>query len=124
VIFSLQIDVRALAGVPKRRNKQHQRKGGVAFLYRDASNLKVEQHRITDGANVSLHQAVSWTIKSPLMACPILITSVYVSPSEGDIEKFFQTLTQQNHYPADNIHIYAGDFNAHVADEIETHIIM
>jgi len=32
-------------------------------------------------------------------------------------------LTQQDHYPAEDVHIYAGNFNAHVADdEIETHI--
>jgi len=41
-------NIRAVAGVPKRRGKQHQHRGGVAILYRDASNLKVEQHRITD----------------------------------------------------------------------------
>jgi len=84
----------AVAGVPKRRGNQHQHRGGVAILYRDASNLKVEQHRITDGANGSSHQAVSWTIKSPLIARPINITGVYVSPSEGKIEDFFHTLTQ------------------------------
>jgi len=67
--------------------------GGVAILYRDASNLKVGQHRITDGTNGSSHQAVSWTIKSPLVARPIHITGVYVSPSGGEIEKFFHTLT-------------------------------
>ena len=117
-------NIRAVAGVTKRRGKQHQHRGGVAIWYRDASNLKVEQHRITDGANGSSHQAVSWTIKSPLIARPIHITGVYVSPSEGEIEEYFYTLTQQNHYVADNIHIYAGDFNAHVADETRTHITM
>jgi len=98
--------------------------GGVAILYWDASNLKVEQHRVTDGPNGSSHQAVSWMIKSPLIARPIHITGVYVSPSEGEIEEFFHTLTQQNHYPANDIHIYVGAFNAHVADETETHISM
>ena len=96
----------------------------MAILYRNASNLKVEQHRITDGANGSSHQAISWTIRSPLIARPIHITGVYVSPSEGEIEEFFHNLTQQNHYPADDMHIYAGDFNARVADETETHITM
>jgi len=57
------------------------------------------------------------------MARPIHITGVYVSPSEGEIGEFFHTVTQEDRYPADdNIHIYAGDFNAHVADEIESHI--
>ena len=96
----------------------------MTILYRDASNLKVGQHCITNGANESSHQAVSWTIKSPLIARPNHITSVYVSPSKGEIDVFFHTLTKQNHYPADDIHIYAGDFNAYVADEIETHVTM
>jgi len=122
------IDIRwkiwEVAGVPRQRRKKNQHSGGVAILYRDASNLKVEQHRITDEANGSSHQVISWTIKSPLIARPIHITGVYVSPSEGKIAKFLNTLTRQNHYHADDIHIYAGDFNAHVADEIETHITM
>jgi len=96
----------------------------VAILYQDASNLKVEQHRITDGANSSSHQAVSWTIELPLIARPIHITGVYVSPSQHEIEEYFHTLTRQNHYPANDIHIYAGDFNAHVANETEPHITM
>jgi len=108
--------------VPKRRGKQHQHRGGVQILYPDASNLKVEQYRITDGANGSSHQAVSWTIRSPLIARPIHITGVYVIPSEGEIEEFFHTLTRLHYVSAKDVHIYAGDFNAHVADEIETHI--
>jgi len=35
-------------------------------------------------------------IHSPLIADPIHITGVYVSPSEGEVEEFFQTLTQQD----------------------------
>jgi len=72
-------------------------------LYRDASNLKVKQHRITDGANGSSHQAVSWTIRLPLIARPLHIIGMYVSPSEGGIEEFFHTLTQQDHYSADPV---------------------
>jgi len=60
---------------------------------------KLEQHRITDGVNGSSHQAVAWTIRSPLIASTIHITGVYVSPSEGEVEEFFHTLTQQDHYP-------------------------
>jgi len=117
-------NIRAVAGVQKRRSKQHQHRGDVAILYRNASNLKIEQHRITDGSNGSSHQAVSWTIHSPLIADPIHITVVYVSPSEGEVEEFFHTLTQQDHYPDREIHVYAGDFNAHVAEEIEAHITL
>jgi len=117
-------NIRAVAGVPKRRSKQHQHRGGVAILYRNTSNLKIEQHRITDGSNGSSHQAVSWTIHSPLIADPIHITGVYVSPSEGEVEEFFHTLTQQDHYPDREIHVYAGDFNARVAEELEAHITL
>jgi len=92
-------NIRSVAGVLKRRSKQHQHRGGVAILYRNTSNLKIEQHRITDGLNGSSHQAVSWTIHSPLIVDPIHITGVYVRPSEGEVEESFHTLTQQDHYP-------------------------
>ena len=70
-------------------------------------------------ANGSSHQAVSWTIRSPGTASPIHcdITGVHVSPGAGEIEEFFHTLIQENHYPDNEVHIYAGDLNAHVADE-------
>jgi len=114
----------AVAGVPKRRGKQRQHRGGVAILYRDAANLKIEQRRITDGANGFLHQAVSWTIRSPLIASPIHNTGVYVSPSIREVEEIFHTVTPQDHYPAHEIYIYEGDFNAHVAEELEHHITL
>ena len=63
-------------------------------------------------------------IHSPLIADPIHITGVYVSPSEGEVEEFSQTLTQQDHYPDREIHVYADDFNAHVAEELEAHITL
>ena len=65
---------------------------------------------------------MSWTIRSPLIASPIHITGVYVSPTEGEVEEFFHMLTQKDHYPDREIHVYAGDFNAHVAEEPEHHI--
>jgi len=48
-------NIQAVAGVLKRRSKQHQHRGGVAILYRNASNLKIDQHSITDGSNGSSH---------------------------------------------------------------------
>jgi len=45
-----------------------------------------------------------------------------VSPSKGENEEFFHTLSQQDHLFTEDVHIYAGDFNAHVADETETHV--
>jgi len=74
--------------------------------------------------NGSSHQAVSWTIYSPLLVDPIHITGVYVSPSEGEVEEFFHTLTQQDRYPDREIHVYTGDFNAHVGEELEAHITL
>jgi len=47
---------------------------------------------------------------------------VYVSPIEGEVEEFFHMLTQRDHYPPNEIQVYAGDFNAHVAEELEQHI--
>jgi len=117
-------NIRAVAGVPKRRSKQHHHRGGVAILCHNTANLKIEQHHITDGANGSSHQAVSWTIRSPLIASPIHITGVFVSPSEGEVEEFFHTLTQQDHYSDREIHVYADDFNAHVSEELKHHITL
>jgi len=48
-------NLRAVEGVPKRRSKQHQHRGGLAILYRNTENLKIGQHRIIDGANRSSH---------------------------------------------------------------------
>ena len=59
-----------------------------------------------------------------VIADPIHITDVHVSPSEGEVEEFSHTLTQQDHYPDREIHVYAGDFNAHVAEELEAHITL
>jgi len=58
------------------------------------------------------------------LASPIHITGVYVSPSEGEVEEFFHTLTQQDHYHDREIHVYAADFNVHVAEELEHHITL
>ena len=43
------------------------------------------EYTVTDGSNGSWHQAVSWTIHSPLIAGPIHITGVYVIPSESEV---------------------------------------
>ena len=49
---------------------------------------------------------------------------MYVSPSEGEVEECFHTLTQQDHYYDRGSHVYAGDFKAHwrAAEEPEHHI--
>jgi len=42
----------------------------------------------------------------------------YFFPNEG----FFDTLTAHSNHPSHELHIYAGDFNAYTAEEIECHI--
>jgi len=78
-VIDSEWNIREVAGVPKRRGKQHQHRSGVAIPYREASKLKVEQHRIADGTNGSSHQAMSWTIRSPLIAASPQYRRVYES---------------------------------------------
>jgi len=114
--------IRAVAGVRKQRSKQHKHEGGVAILHQNAANLKIKQIHITDG-QIGPRTMLYLSIRSPLTASQILITCLYVSPSEGEVqvEEFFHTLTQQDHYPA---HEMAQFFIAHVAEELEHHITL
>jgi len=43
-------------------------------------------------------------------------------PSEGEVEDFFHTLIQQD--LPDEIHVYASDFDAHVAEELKQHMTL
>ena len=45
-----------------------------------------------------------------------------IFPNEGKLEEFFHTLTAHSNHPLHEPHIYAGDFNAYTAEEIEGHI--
>jgi len=47
---------------------------------------------------------------------------VYIFPNEGNLEEFFDTLTAHSNHPCYEFHIYARDFNAYTAEEIESHI--
>jgi len=47
---------------------------------------------------------------------------VYIFPNEGNLEDFFDALTAHSNHPCHEPHIYAGDFNAYTAEEIESHI--
>jgi len=47
---------------------------------------------------------------------------MYMSPSEGMVEEFFQTLAKQNNLPPNEPHIYAGDNDSHVGEETEAHL--
>ena len=86
-------------GVQKRRSQQHEYRGGVAIFTRDAAGLHVEPTRDIDGSLASPHQAVLWTISPDKLVHPFHITGMYMRPSEGMVEEFFQTPTQQNNLP-------------------------
>jgi len=70
------------------------------------------------GTSPSLHQAVTWSLLSPLYHDTIHLTGVYIFPNEGNLEDFFDTLTAHSNRPCHKPHIYAGDFNAYTAEEM------
>jgi len=70
----------------------------------------------------SLHQAVTWSLLSPFYNDAIHLTGVHIFPNEGNLDEFFDTLTDPSNHPCHEPHIYAGDFNAYTAEEIESHI--
>jgi hypothetical protein len=110
-------------GPPKTGPNKFNYRGGLASLVRDSSNLKVKQNVIVSWTTGSVHQAATWTLTSPLLMHPFHITGVYVSPSKGDtIEIFFDSLSQNHSHPVEEVHIYAGDMNAHIAQEVENHL--
>ena len=76
----------------------------------------------SSGTSPSLHQAVTWSLSSPFYNDVIHLTGVYIFPNEGKLEEFFHTLTAHSNHPFHEPHIYAGDFNAYTAEEIEKHI--
>jgi len=49
---------------------------------------------------------------------------VYIFPNECNLEEFLDTLTAHWDLPCHAPHIYAGDFNAYTAEEIESHITL
>jgi len=51
--------IQQVAGLQKRRSRQHEYRGGVAILTRDEVGLHVKQTRVIDGSSASPHQAVS-----------------------------------------------------------------
>jgi len=114
--------IQQVAGVQKRWSRQHEYRGGVAILTRDAAGLHVEQTRVIDVFSASLHQAVSWNISSDILAHPFHITGMHMSPCEGMVKEFLQTLAKQNNFHPNEPHIYAGDNNSHVGEEIEAYL--
>jgi len=76
----------------------------------------------SSGTSLSLHQAVTCSLSSPFYNDVIHLTGVYIFLNEGNLEEFFHTLTAHSNHPCHEPHIYAGDFNAYTAEEIESHI--
>jgi len=70
----------------------------------------------------SLHQAVTWSLSSPFYNDTFHLTGVYIFPHEGNLDEFLDTLAVHSNHPSHESHIYAGDFNAYTAEEIECHI--
>jgi hypothetical protein len=87
VIVESGWSIQHVAGVQKRRSRQHAYRGGVAILTRDAAGLHVEQTRVIDGSSASPGQAVSWNMSSDNLAHPFHITGMNMSPSEGMVEE-------------------------------------
>jgi len=74
------------------------------------------------GTSPSLHQAVTWSLSSQFYNNTIHLTGVHIFPNDGNLEQFFDILTAHSNHPCHEPHIYAGDFNAYTAEEIESHI--
>ena len=70
------------------------------------------------------HHQVTWSLSSPFYNDVIHLTGVYIFPNEGNLEEFLDTLTAHWDLPCHAPHIYAGDFNAYTAEEIESHITL
>ena len=130
---------------PSQRGYRGQRyRGGLTLLTRNSTRFSITMHSLSgavnsilgdnctflnsrgndhsSGTSPSPHQAVTWSLSSPFYNDVIHLTGVYIFPNEGKLEEFFHTLTAHSNHPLHEPHIYAGDFNAYTAEEIEGHI--
>ena len=113
-------EIHMVSGPPMKGHLKHIDRGGIAILWRKALNWKVKQDIACEyKTHQSAHQCATWTITSKRFLHPLHITGVYVSPRGKDTEGFFQTIEQQCKFPPQHTHIFTGDFNAHVAGELE-----
>jgi len=69
-----------------------------------------------------LHQAATWSLTAPLYNDTIHLNGVYIFPDENQLQEFLDTLIAHSNHPPHEPHIYAGDFNAYTAEELENHI--
>jgi len=101
----------------------HSLSGAVNTILRDnCTSLNSRGSVHGSGTSPFLHQAVTWSLSSPFYNDTIHLTGVYIFPNEGNLEEFSDTLTAHSNHPCHEPHIYAGDFNAYTAAEIESHI--
>jgi len=70
------------------------------------------EHGHGDRSMPILHQAVTWSLTSPLYNDIFHLTSVYIFPDEDQLQEFFDTLTTNSNHPPNEPHLFAGDFNA------------
>jgi len=130
--------------LPQRGYQGQWYRGGLALLTRNSMRFSITIHSLSGAVNTilgdnctslnsrgsayssgtspSLHQAVTWSLLSPFYNDTIHLTGVYIFPNEGYLEEFFDTLTGHSNHPYHEPHIYAGDFNAYTAEEIESYI--
>jgi len=83
-------------------------------------NPRVSVH--SSGTSPSLHQVVTWSLLSPFYNDRIHLIGMCNFPNEGNLDEFFDTLPTHSNHSCHEPHIYAGDFNAYTAEEIESHI--
>jgi hypothetical protein len=69
-----------------------------------------------------LNQAVTWSLTSSLYNDTFHLTGVYIFPDEDQFQEFFDTLTTNSNHPPHEPHLFAGDFHAYTAEELEHHI--
>ena len=144
-------DFHAISGpetnLPQKAYRAQRHRGGVALLTRNSKRFSVKMTILSGGTHMIsgengatgissqssqsggggrtsplLHQAVTWTLVSPLYNGKIHLTGVYIFPDEDQTQEFFEILAVNSNYPSDEPCIYAGDFNAYTAEEIEGHL--
>ena len=92
------------------------------LLVRSSLGFSVKQDILRDHRSGMHHQAATWTLSSPSLTKPIHITGVYISPTAGEAEEFFEILANAATFPPSETHLYVGDFNSHIGDEVEGHV--
>jgi len=127
----------AVTNLPRKGYRGQRHRGGLALLTRNSRHFSVKMkslsgvvNKITgdsckcmdkrrgghghgSGSLLILHQAVTWSLASPLYNDTIHLTGVYIFPDENQLQEFFDTLIAHSNHPAHQPHIYAGDFNTY-----------